>query len=77
MVKPFDANVLCSKVRSEFRLREMIGRLSSIEGEIQLHRRKHERLIKERERHTAAMQDFTVFALAKLAESRDDDTGED
>ena len=50
--------------------------MASIESEIQSHRRKHERLIEERNRYTAVMQDFTVFALAKLAESRDDDTGE-
>jgi putative two-component system response regulator len=76
MVKPFDPQVLCSEVRSQFRLRETIGRLAAIESEIQLHRRKHVQLIEDHHRHTTAMQDFAVFALAKLAESRDDDTGE-
>jgi putative two-component system response regulator len=76
LVKPFDPYVLCSEVRTQFRLHETIGRVTSIESEIQIHRRECERLIEDGNRNTLAMQDLAVFALAKIAESRDDDTGE-
>ncbi len=76
LVKPFDPYVLCSEVRLQFRLREAIDRVTSIETEIESRCAEIERLIEDHNRHTSAMQDFAVFALAKLAESRDDDTGE-
>ena len=40
LVKPFDPNVLCSEVRSQFRFRETIKRLATIESQIQSQRRK-------------------------------------
>jgi putative two-component system response regulator len=76
MVKPFDPYVLCSEVRSQFRLREAVDRVMSIETEVESRCAEIERLIEDHNRHTSAMEDFVVFALAKLAESRDDDTGE-
>ena len=76
LVKPFDPYVLCSEVRSQFRLREAIERVMSIETEIESRCAEIEQMIEDHNRHTSALQDFSVFALAKVAESRDDDTGE-
>jgi response regulator RpfG family c-di-GMP phosphodiesterase len=76
MVKPFDPFVLCSEVRSQFRFRQAMDRVTSIESEIQSRCREIERLVEDHHRHTSAMEDCAVFALAKVAESRDDDTGE-
>jgi putative two-component system response regulator len=76
LVKPVDPYVLWSEIRLQLRFREAIGRATSIEAEMQFRCGDIERLIEDHNRHTSAMQDFAVFALAKLAESRDDDTGE-
>jgi putative two-component system response regulator len=76
MVKPVDANVLRSEVQLHLRLREAIGRLASIEAEIQSRRAELQRLVEDRERQIGATQDVAVFAIARVAESRDEETGE-
>ena len=76
LTKPVDPHVLDFEVRSQFRLREAIDRVKSIETEIESRCGEIERLIEDHNRHTSALQDFSVFALAKVAESRDDDTGD-
>ena len=76
MIKPVDANVLRSEVQLHLRHREAIVRLASIESEIQSRRAELQQLIEDRERQIGATQDVAVFAIARMAESRDEDTGE-
>ena len=76
LVKPLDACVLRSAVRLHFRLRDAMSRLVRVESEVLDERRRIEEILVERNREIAATQDVAVFALAKAAESRDEDTGE-
>jgi putative two-component system response regulator len=75
LVKPFDPNVLRSQVQLHFRLRVAVADLASKETGDQPECSKLEHLVQERNRQINATQDVAVFALAKLAESRDEDTG--
>lgn len=75
LIKPIDPHVLRSQVRLHFRLRDAVSRVTSLEPAVQPRDGKLDRLIAERNRLIHATQDVAVFALAKLAESRDEDTG--
>lgn len=75
LVKPFDPNVLLSEVRVHFRLHESVRRMASVEAEFRDHRDELARLMEEQSREVKATQDVAVFALAKVAESRDEGTG--
>ena len=76
LVKPIDPPVLRSQVRLHFRLRAAMARVASAEPDSPAPDGKLARLVEERNRQIDAMQDVAVFALARLAESRDEDTGE-
>lgn len=76
LVKPFDPCVLRSEVRLHLRLRDAVRRLVSMQAEIQSQRGNLERIVEDRDRRIAATQDIAVFALAKTAESRDENTGQ-
>ncbi len=69
IVKPFDNNELLAKVRVQFRLRDALAKLASRNAEL-------EEIVKQRTTQITETRDVTVFALAKLAESRDPETGE-
>ncbi len=69
IVKPFDNNELLAKVRVQFRLRDALAKLASRNTEL-------EEIVKQRTTQITETRDVTVFALAKLAESRDPETGE-
>ena len=69
IVKPFDNNELLAKVRVQFRLRDALAKLASHNAEL-------EEIVKQRTTQITETRDVTVFALAKLAESRDPETGE-
>lgn len=75
VVKPFNHDELLSKVRVQFRLWEAHGELRKAKAELELNNLDLERLVQIRSQQIVAVQDVTVFALAKLAESRDTDTG--
>jgi DNA-binding response OmpR family regulator/chemotaxis receptor (MCP) glutamine deamidase CheD len=76
LVKPFDPYALLSEVRMHFRLRDAVCRLQSMEAEMQSQRGAIDRIVEDRNHEVVATQDVAVFALAKLAESRDEDTGQ-
>ena len=69
IVKPFDNNELLAKVRIQFRLRDALVKLASKNAEL-------EERVRQRTAQITETRDVTVFALAKLAESRDPETGE-
>ena len=75
VVKPFHHDELMSKVRVQFRLWESHWELNKAKAELELHNQDLEGLVRIRSQQITAVQDVTVFALAKLAESRDTDTG--
>ena len=76
MVKPIDPCVLRSQVQLHFRLRNAMDHMESTEPQVQSQDEKLKRLVEERNRQINATQDVAVLALAKLAESRDEDTAE-
>ena len=75
LVKPFDPHVLCSEVRMQLRLRDAMNQVTLKESRIEEYHTKLNELIQERNRQIVASQDLAAFAMAKLAESRDEETG--
>jgi putative two-component system response regulator len=74
VVKPFDPQDFCSRIRLHFQLQEAMAGVASIRGEIES---RNLLLRQEARRHTQdmiALQDIAVFTLAKVAESRDQET---
>lgn len=76
VVKPFNHDELLSKVRVHFRLGNMQRQLSAAKEQLQLYANDLEKLVEQRTRQWAATQDMAVFALARLTDSRDTETGE-
>ena len=76
IVKPFDHDELVAKVNILFRMRGAMTELVRANSEIQMYSAKLERLVQERTAEIVETRDVTVFALAKLADSRDPETGE-
>jgi putative two-component system response regulator len=76
VIKPFDHDELLAKVRVHFRLRDSLAQLWRANAQIQQFNAHLEQLVRERTAEVTATRDIAVFALAKLAESRDPETGE-
>jgi len=76
IIKPFDHDELLAKVRIQFRLRGAMEDLWAAHGQIQQFNRELEQLVAARTSEVVATRDLAIFALAKLAESRDPETGE-
>jgi len=68
IVKPYTHGVFLSSIRNALEKRRL-------ERENQRHRERLERTVAERTREVQEAQDATVFAMAKIAQSRDDETG--
>lgn len=75
VVKPFNHDEFLARVRVQFRLRNALTRLWESDARLRQFNSELERLVDERTREVVAMRDLTIFALAKLAESRDPETG--
>lgn len=76
IVKPFDHDELLAKVRIQFRLRTTVESLWHANAKVQQFNNELERIVQERSGDVVATRDLAIFALAKLAESRDPETGE-
>jgi len=76
VIKPFDHDELLAKVRVQFRLRNTMAQLWDANAKIQQFNTDLEDLVAERTEEVVATRDLAIFALAKLAESRDRETGE-
>jgi len=68
VTKPFQAEEVYARVETHLRLR-------SLQVEVERHNRDLEGLVQEKVEEIGSAQAATIFALAKLAEYRDDDTG--
>ncbi|MBN2022142.1 MAG: response regulator [Pirellulales bacterium] len=76
VVKPFDHDELLAKVRIHFRLRATMKELWLANQRIQEFNSELEELVEQRSSEVIATRDVAIFALAKLADSRDPETGE-
>jgi len=76
VIKPFNHEELLAKVRIQFRLRESLMNLWHANARVQEFNASLEHLIHQRTEEITATRDVAIFALAKLAESRDPETGE-
>ncbi len=76
VVKPFDHEELLAKVHVHFRLRDSLKQLWTANEQIRSFNSDLERLVQERSSDLVATREIAIFALAKLAESRDPETGE-
>ncbi len=76
LAKPFHCDELLSKIRVQIRLCDAVRRLWEAHDQITTHNDQLESLVAERTAEIVATQDVAVFALARLADSRDPETGE-
>jgi putative two-component system response regulator len=76
VVKPFNHDELLAKIRIQFRLRESLMNLWQANARIQEFNLSLEHLVQQRMNEILDTRDVAIFALAKLAESRDPETGE-
>jgi putative two-component system response regulator len=76
LVKPFDHAELLAKIRIHFRLHKHMKDLWAANNRIQRFNAELEKLVGARTREVVETRDVAVFALAKLADSRDPETGE-
>ncbi len=75
VIKPFDHDELLAKVRVQFRLRAALAKVWEADAKLRAFNEDLERLVDQRTAQIVGMRDLTIFALAKLAESRDPETG--
>lgn len=75
MVKPFDHEEMLAKVNIHFRLREALADLWSANAKVRKFNQELEFLTEEPTSEAVATRDVAIFALARLAESRDPETG--
>ncbi len=68
IVKPYNHGTFLSSIRSALEKRELVR-------ENQRYKEGLERTVAERTKEVQEAQDATVFAMAKIAQSRDDETG--
>ncbi|GAB4142601.1 MAG: two-component system response regulator [Thermogutta sp.] len=76
VVTPFQHEELLAKLRVLFRLRDMMEKLWQANARIQEFNETLERLVAERTQEVLETQDLTITALARLADSRDPETGD-
>lgn len=75
LVKPIDIVSLRSRVELHLRLRESQAATLALQGQVDSHHQALAASSRERSEQVVAVQDVAVLALAKVAESRDNDTG--
>ena len=75
LARPIHPEELLAKVRVHFRARKAVAELWRANQKIHEFNEELERLVAKRTADVLATRDVAVFALAKLAESRDPETG--
>ncbi|MEO2049993.1 MAG: response regulator [Pirellulales bacterium] len=76
LIKPVDLAELRARVELHFRLLESQATTAALELEVDKHHASLKRAAAERLEQVLAIQDVAVFTLAKVAESRDNETGQ-
>jgi putative two-component system response regulator len=76
LTKPFDEEELLAKARVQLRLRQALRELAEARAATAADNVKLEAVVEQRTGQLLEMRDLLVFALAKLADSRDPETGE-
>ncbi len=76
IVKPFDHDELLAKLRIHVRMRKMVQRIWELNSQLQQFNHQLEELVAQRTAEVLETRDLLIFSLAKLAESRDPETGE-
>ncbi len=76
LIKPVDPAELRSRVQLHFRYRESQAVTSALQNEVNSHHAALKQASQERMEQVVAVQDVAVRALAKVAESRDNETGQ-
>jgi putative two-component system response regulator len=69
VTKPFQSEEVCARVETHLRLRKLQRDMATYNNHL-------EELVQEKIKEISRSQMATIFALAKLAESRDSDTGQ-
>ncbi len=75
LIKPVDPAELRSRVELHFRLRESHTATTTLQQDLHSHHVASKHAAVERTKQMLAIQDVAVFTLAKVAESRDNETG--
>jgi len=82
IVKPYDPRVLLGKVRVflelhryRMQLEQMVEEQRRLKREVETHNKDLSRTVSEQVREISSAQIATIFAMARLAEWRDDQTG--
>jgi putative two-component system response regulator len=75
VAKPFDPQDLRARVQLHFQLQDATAKAAAIHREIDRRHYDLRRLVEKRTQEIIATQDIAVYTLAKLAESRDGETG--
>lgn len=76
LVKPVDPSELRSRVELHFRLLDSQETTAELQDEVNSHHPVRRQVAEEQTEQIVATQDVAVFALAKVAESRDYETGQ-
>ncbi len=76
LIKPVDPHELTSRVRLHFRLLDAMEQAAAVRQEICRNHADLHRMVEQRARELAETKDVAVLALAEVAESRDQGTGE-
>ena len=76
VAKPFDNDEFLAKIKVQLRLKKALRNLALANTQIFAQNTKLEELVRRRMAEIVETRDLVVFALAKLSESRDPETGE-
>jgi len=75
LVKPFDSVILAARIRSSLRAKMLRDQAIAYQGQLLTDNETLEARVRERTVQVTRTQEVAVFSIAKLAESRDPETG--
>ncbi len=76
LLKPFDAVLLQTRIKSSLRTKFLHDQIFEYQDQLETHNTTLEDCVRARTAEIELTQQVTVFTLAKLAESRDNETGQ-